>query len=65
MPKRKPILRAKGYPLMMQCVEVGVALGWNRAHKHDDSPSESHIRDTIERAVLEQISEAFSFEEDA
>jgi hypothetical protein len=31
-------MKAKEYNLITQCVETGVMLGWNRAHKHTDTP---------------------------
>jgi hypothetical protein len=56
-------VRAKEYNLIAQCVETGVMLGWNRAHKHIDNPEPQHIRDQIEQAVLNEICEWFVFEE--
>ncbi len=47
-------MKAKEYNLIAQCVENGVMLGWNRAHKHSDEPDPQHIRDAIEQAVWEQ-----------
>ena len=29
-------MRPKVYPILVRCVEDGVAYGWNRAHKHED-----------------------------
>jgi hypothetical protein len=40
-------------------VEDGVARGWNRAHKHVDSPDESSIRQAIAECVLGEISDWF------
>ncbi len=56
-------MKAKEYNLIVQCVETGVMLGWNRAHKHTDEPEDHHIREQIERAVLNQICEGFDFED--
>jgi hypothetical protein len=46
-------MKAKEYNLIAQCVETGVMLGWNR----------EHIREQIERAVLNEICEWFDFED--
>jgi hypothetical protein len=56
-------MKAKEYNLITQCVETGVMLGWNRAHKHDATPDPEAIRDAIEQAVLNEICEWFDFEE--
>jgi hypothetical protein len=56
-------MKAKEYNLIAQCVETGVMLGWNRAHKHDATPEDEAIRDAIEQAVLNEICEWFDFEE--
>jgi len=57
-------MKAKEYNLITQCVETGVMLGWNRAHKHDATPDPEAIRDAIELAVLNEICEWFDFEEE-
>jgi hypothetical protein len=56
-------MKAKEYNLITQCVETGVMLGWNRAHKYDATPDPERIRDAIEQAVLNEICEWFDFEE--
>jgi hypothetical protein len=56
-------MKAKEYNLITQCVETGVMLGWNRAHKHDATPEDEAIRNAIEMAVLNEICEWFDFEE--
>jgi hypothetical protein len=56
-------MKAKEYNLIAQCVETGVMLGWNRAHKHTDTPDPDTIRNAIEQAVLNEICEWFDFDE--
>ena len=56
-------MKAKEYNLITQCVETGVMLGWNRAHKHTDTPDPDTIRNAIEQAVLNEICEWFDFDE--
>jgi hypothetical protein len=56
-------MKAKEYNLIAQCVEDGVMLGWNRAHKHTEDPDPEAIRDAIEQAILSEICEWFDFDE--
>ena len=56
-------MKAKEYNLIAQCVETGVMLGWNRAHKYDEIPDPEAIRNAIEQAVLNEICEWFDFDE--
>jgi hypothetical protein len=58
-------MKAKEYNLIAQCVETGVMLGWNRAHKHDATPEDEAIRNAIEQAVLNEICEWFDFDEES
>jgi hypothetical protein len=56
-------MKAREYNLIAQCVENGVMLGWNRAHKHDENPDSETICNAIEVAVLSEICEWFDFED--
>ena len=56
-------MKAREYNLIVQCVETGIMLGWNRAHKHHESPDPESIRNAIEIAVLNEICEWFDFDE--
>jgi len=57
-------MRPKTFRLIEQSVDDGVKRGWKRAHKHDDTPSEEFIINAISAAVIEEICEWFSFEDD-
>ena len=48
---------------MQMAVSAGVEYGYNRAHKHTDSPSEGQIKEAIIKAVMDEICEWFVFEE--
>jgi hypothetical protein len=50
-------------PVLQQCIENGVNLGWNRAHKHNDAPPAEHIQDCIEQAIWHELHEWFHFEQ--
>lgn len=55
-------MRADEYRVLADCVERGVALGWNRAHKHEDVPEAESIREHIERETMNAITEYFWFD---
>jgi hypothetical protein len=56
-------MKPREYNLIARCVEEGIMLGWNRAHKHDENPDPQHIRDSIELSVISEICEWFDFED--
>ena len=49
--------------LIEQCVEDGIILGWNRAHKHTDDPSPNFVQEQISYSIMGEIHEWFKFEE--
>lgn len=51
------------YKILSMAVLDGVSIGVRRAFKHNESPSEEHIIDTVEREVMSQICEWFKFQE--
>jgi len=64
--KKRPVsngVRVNAYNVMARCVEEGVEIGWNRAHKHEDLPSWDLIRERIAQEVLNRICEDFTFNE--
>ena len=50
------------YAILSECIERGVELGFNRAHKHDDAPGSDVIKNAIYDAVTSEISEYFTFD---
>lgn len=56
-------MKVNVYAVLSMCVEIGVERGWNRAHKHSDTPDEHYIRQCIEDAVLHEICEYFDMDE--
>ena len=55
-------MKPNAYKLMLQCIEVGVQIGWRRAHKHNDTPDEDAIKTAIENAIQNEICEWFEFD---
>ena len=49
-------------PVLAQCIDRGIELGWNRAHKHDDAPAAEHIQRCMNDAIWNEIYEWFEFE---
>lgn len=44
-----------------RAVDEGVAYGWNRAHKHTDTPTPEAVREAIERAVMDALAEVIEW----
>lgn len=55
-------MKPKTIPLLEQCIANGIILGQTRATKHNEHPTTAQIREAIERAIMEEIHEWFSFE---
>lgn len=56
-------MKAKEYELIQMAVECGVTIGYARAYKHAQNPSEYEIKDHLQREVMNQICEWFDFED--
>jgi hypothetical protein len=56
----KPKIRV----ILEQAIEAGVRRGYSRAHKHVENPAEGAIIEHIEEAVMSQIYEYFTFDEE-
>ncbi len=56
----KPKIRV----ILEMAIEEGVRRGYSRAHKHVDNPTEGAIIEHIEEAVMSQIYEYFTFDEE-
>ena len=55
-------MKVKMYTLIQQIVESGVDAGFNRAHKHTDTPIEETIKSCIEEYIMSGFDEHFTFE---
>lgn len=58
-------MRINEYKVLGMIVEEGLSYGWNRAHKHIESPSPEDIREAQEDAIMMGLTEWFFFEEEA
>lgn len=56
-------MKAREYDLIQMAVEDGVEIGYARAYKHTDDPSEYEIKDHLQREVMNSICEWFDFQD--
>jgi hypothetical protein len=56
-------MKPKFLPLLERCIGNGIDLGYNRAHKHTDSPTQQQMGQAIYDAIMNEIFESFDFEE--
>lgn len=61
---KMPVIKFKAYDLIQKAVEEGIASGWRRAHKYDDSPLESSIHENIEHYIMLSLEQIIDFSED-
>jgi len=57
-------MKPKTRVILELAIEEGVRRGYHLAHKHVENPTEGAIIERIEEAVMSQIYEYFTFEED-
>ncbi len=57
-------MKPKFRVILNQAIEEGVLLGYRRAFKHNEDPSEEVICETIEECVMIAVYEYFTFDED-
>jgi len=53
------MLVPKMYQLLERCVYDGIAMGYERAYKHNDYLDDDHIKECIHREVMNEICEWF------
>ena len=49
--------------LLETCIENGVSLGYSRAHKHNDIPTEQEVTREITKAIEYELHDWFTFDE--
>lgn len=60
----KGSVRIDAYAVISRAIEEGIGYGWNRAHKHTDTPSRDHILTEIENAIMNSLGEVLKYGED-
>jgi hypothetical protein len=63
MTAKKVKLKMNAWKIVTIAVEQGVAYGYRRAHKHTDKPTEEHLVQEIEDAVMSAISDVVNWED--
>ena len=56
-------MKPKLLPVLEECIERGLARGYNRAFKHDDTATDEQIWSAQHHAIMHEIYERFDFEE--
>ena len=56
------MMKPKTYNLLERCIEDGVQMGWNRAHKHTETPDPIWLREQIYQAIMFEIHEWFDIQ---
>jgi len=57
-------MKVKIYKLIEQIVEQGTDAGWNRAHKHTDTPDTYTIKNCIAEYIMNGFDETFEFDKE-
>ena len=53
----------KEYAVLSECIERGINTGYNRAYKHTDTPTWEYMNAEIYKAIMNEVSDYFVFEE--
>lgn len=56
-------MKANTYVILERAVQEGALLGYRRAFKHNENPTEGAIVDAITDAIMLTVSEVFVFQE--
>jgi hypothetical protein len=57
-------MRPRLYEIVCRALETGVALGYQRAHKHTDQPDRADLFDAQVHAILECLDEVIAWDDD-
>lgn len=56
-------MKANMHKVLEHVLDVGIELGWNRAHKHTDTPSAELLKNSIEQAIWDELYEWVVFDD--
>lgn len=56
-------MKPKVYEILSRCIEAGIRLGVQRAHKHTETPTHEAIVESVLREVQSEVHDWFTFEE--
>ncbi len=55
-------MKPKFLPVLEMCMENGIALGYRRAFKHNDTPTEEQIVEQIHQSIMHELYEWFDMD---
>lgn len=56
-------MKANMHKILEHVLDVGIELGWRRAHKHTDTPSAELLKNSIEQALWDELYEWVVFDD--
>lgn len=56
-------MKANMHKVLEHVLDVGIELGWRRAHKHTDTPSAELLKNSIEQAIWDELYEWVVFDD--
>ena len=56
-------MKPKTRLVLEMCIKNGIDYGWNRAHKHTDTPDEDVVKKQIEQHIWNSIYEWFDMDD--
>lgn len=57
-------VKLDAYRIISDAVDVGICSGWNRAHKHTETPSQQHVIDELHKSIMNQLCEILKFDDE-
>jgi hypothetical protein len=57
-------MKVKYHVILTRCIEDGISMGWQRAHKHTDTPEPHQIVDAISLAIDQELNDVFDFSDE-
>lgn len=56
-------VRINAHAVLSEAIDLGIRLGWQRAHKHAQDPDPEHVQYCIENAIWIELGERLIFDE--
>jgi hypothetical protein len=54
-------MKVKYHVIIARCIDDGITMGWQRAHKHTDTPDVTAIHEAIASAINLLLDDVFDF----
>lgn len=56
-------VKLDAYKIISDAIDRSVDFGWNRAHKHTDTPSAEHIKTEVCNSIMNELCEILKFDD--